>query len=496
MKLFSRIAIFCALMAVVPLPRVLAQPASTLHLLSNTERTQAVHTSRLAVRSPRVALNWIAHQRGVAVAQLGRDGSSIQVRFRDGAEFVVLPKTVMPTTVSADLRSLLRHVPSPHQRDTAAGARAAVLLPFADELKEGPNAGQAESTVLKAAGFQVETYLNRDVTVSLLEHLADYSAVYMETHSGLLSNGDAIVNTAETDISKYKDLYNEHSVVQALSAGASELYVAVVSKFVDLHVGRFRDSSFFFLNGCDLLPATVFWGALSRKNLFTMISWDNHIDSQFAITSAAFMFNELGKGSSVGDAYAAAKAAGQATGPTDDGGTANLGFLGDGSVTLTRARDGAPAPVQATATPTATPTPAATDTATATPQPTVTPASPSLNFDSLAVVDASGHRPRRFRVGTLVYSEERFTGKSIKGTGKASISQTYAYWRSSKARWVQGDRPLLQKSVPVMNGHHSHRIKYQIPAALSPAYTRIRIAVSVTFHGKQQKRTAVIAITR
>jgi hypothetical protein len=248
-------------------------------------------------------------------------------------------------------------------------------MPFADELGEGANAGQTEIDTLKAAGFSVDVYRNADVSVDLLTHLADYSVVYLETHSGTLDDGDAILDTSSQDTKQYAAYLKDGTVRQALAAGSNDLYLAITAEFIQKHVGTFAPSSLLYLDGCDVLHAQVFWGALEAKGVDTLITWDSHIYSGASQAAAQFMFGQLGNGESVSAALAAANSAGLGSGLGDQG-TAHLGFVGDGDDTLARALSHY-APT-ATPTPTDTPTPTATtaDPPTSTPTPVVKKACP------------------------------------------------------------------------------------------------------------------------
>src|SRR5947209_5659599 len=141
MKIPTRLILLCAGLALLPLPRAFAhsqsQSAAGSSLLSASDRKAALTASRIGVRSPRQARTWLRRQRTVALAQMGRDGQTLDVHFRDGAELALLPRAVHRATLRTQA-SQLRPLVSAH--DTPAG-KAIVLEPFADELGLGANAG-------------------------------------------------------------------------------------------------------------------------------------------------------------------------------------------------------------------------------------------------------------------------------------------------------------------------------------------------------------------
>ncbi|MGH2411288.1 MAG: hypothetical protein ACRDGS_13100, partial [Chloroflexota bacterium] len=257
----------------------------------------------------------------------------------------------------------LRHVTGGAANDPAAAPKAAVLMPFASELNEGANAGQAEVDALQKAGFQVDVFRNQDVTIDLMTTLGSYSAVYMESHSGLLANGDAILVTGSTDGSKYKKYLppayapgGDNTVQPAIVDGATGEYLAIVAGFIQQHMNSFPDSSLLYFDGCDLLSATKFWGALQAKNADTMVSWDNHIFSSSSELAAQYMFSQLASGETVSQSLDATGKAGMASGYGDQG-IAHLGYLGDGADTLALSLSHATPIATPTETPTATSTP-------------------------------------------------------------------------------------------------------------------------------------------
>jgi hypothetical protein len=292
---------------------------------------------------------------------MGTDGQTLDVHFRDGGEMAMLPRATHLTAMKLH-PSKLR--PMISVRDTTPG-KAIVLEPFADELGLGPDAGQGEVAPLQAAGFSVDVLRNSQVTVATMKNLSNYSVVYVETHSGTLGDGDAIVLTRQTSSAGISDLFKDGSVAQGIAYGDQALYIAIKAQFVLKHMGKFPNGSVIFLNGCELLGANVLWDAFHQQNVATMISWDNKVINTLDEQAADFMFPRLAHGESISASIEEAKAINLGT-STFENTVAHLGYLGDGDNTFTNALHGVLPP---TATPTVTTTALPTATSTATPRP-------------------------------------------------------------------------------------------------------------------------------
>lgn len=368
------LGIAIVLLSLPQLPAV-ARGAPGSHPVSASDLTLARHVSHLAARSPGAARQWATEQPGIIRVVLGRDRATLDLFFHDGAELVVLPRTPRSRPFIPLFRASHSAAGAP------AGGRAVVLEPFQDELGLPANAGQIVVDNLKKAGFTVDIFRNNQVTVNLLLHMSDYSVIYLETHSGTLQNGDAILNTASTDYTNYKAYMSEYggdgSVKQALSAGTGTIYLAITGKFVAAHVPLFPDSSFIYLDGCDIYGADLFWHDLQSKNVGAMVTWDSHVFQPSAETADEYMFGQLAAGKSLTESLDYTAAAGYAVGLGDQG-TAHLKMRGDGRITLEKARTEATPEPTATDTPTVTPTPGPTDTATPSPSATATPAAKRL----------------------------------------------------------------------------------------------------------------------
>src|SRR5947209_7593510 len=107
---------------------------STFVPLSASDRRIAFRASHLAPGHPLRALRWLTDAGSVARADLGRDGVTIQIYFRDGSTVALLPRTI---------ERVAEPSPAPiHAHRAATGStRAVVLEPFADDLGFGPTAG-------------------------------------------------------------------------------------------------------------------------------------------------------------------------------------------------------------------------------------------------------------------------------------------------------------------------------------------------------------------
>jgi hypothetical protein len=317
----------------------------------------------------------------VARAEIGPDGATVEITFRDGAHLAMVGSRVQRVRLDiADLRPRRKLDQAP-----GSSARAAILEPFADELVYGLQSTQAETTALSGAGFTVDVALNHGVTVDLMEHLADYAFVYMETHSGILPGGEAAVVTGDTNEIKYVDLFNDGSLQQVTVQGQTTpvTYDAITTTFVKKHLGTFPDSSLIYLSGCKMLASPDFWQALHAHNAATLVSWDGTVLSSASAASAQFVMAHLATGESVDASVSAAKSAG--LGQSDYGTeTAHLGYFGDGAVTLARAL------AHATSTPMPTATGPSTPSVTNPPSPTAEPVVVQTPTDSATVLPTPG----------------------------------------------------------------------------------------------------------
>lgn len=300
-------------------------------------------------------------------------GHTVEVRFVDGAQVEILPRSAAVTHPAAETRPALLQSGQRLMDQTGplpALGRALVLEPFAGELGLGPDAGQGEADALRRAGFTVTILRDSAVTLSVMQTMSQYAFVYIETHSNSLSSGgDAVIATAETDAAPYASLVADGSLKQVTVAGDSQnIYLAITGVFISRHLGDFPHDSIMFVNGCSVLNAPLFWNALQQRNVDALIGWDNEVPGTFSAEAGKYTVNQLGASDSVAGSVAATLEQGLGIGISDTG-PARLGFEGDGADTLAAALGNSPAAPAATAT--STPSPTATPTST--PSPTATP---------------------------------------------------------------------------------------------------------------------------
>jgi|SRR5579884_1532917 len=334
---------------VVPARTSAATPANWQSVLSRAS-LQLRHEGRSAV-----ARSLRAHA-GVAAVNLGADGRTLIVTFRHGPEAAILPAgRPRPLTLTSGRV----------QTEAAPGSagRAVVLEPFATELGLGPHAGDLQAQFLEDAGYSVDQLYDGAVTVDEMEKLDQYNVVDIDTHSGANQYGEGVMATGEPygDDPSLQPWVKEMSVMPTTVAGTSQLYYGVLSHFFVAHESRFPPNALVFVNGCDLLEATVFWQALAYQGVGAMVSWDGLVEPGDAETSGNLLIANLTSGMSVSDAISAVLRVGAGTSVVN-GTTSRLGYLGNGNLTLAEGSE-----------PTPTPTPAST----AAPSPTVAPTVPA-----------------------------------------------------------------------------------------------------------------------
>lgn len=309
----------------------------------------AARATLLAGSNPGSAIRYL-HREGEA-AQLGRDGRTILTRVH-GRELAILPRYVTALDRAAR-HALLR----PASRSAVPANRSAIVLePFAAELGLGEGAGAPEAQALQSLGYNVTTLHDSQVTLATMATLPQYSVIYMETHSGVLPDGDAVVATAQTDTRGLDALFSDHSVMQVTVAGDAHrtLYVGITGQYIAQHLGTFPGNSLVYLNGCSALAAPRFWAALQSHGVATLVSWDHDAVYSTEDQAAHFVFDGLAAGDSVSAALQAARSNGVGSSFVGDT-TAHLGALGNASLVLTAPKSPPATTPTATATPTATP---------------------------------------------------------------------------------------------------------------------------------------------
>jgi hypothetical protein len=351
-----------------------ASIAASPHTVASAAGTPDARVlSRASLQRGHDAPKLVIRQPAVVSASIGNDHQTVDVRFRDGMRAAILPR--LQRYVAVQRLAPLARSAAPTKVPSAP--QAAVWEPFAAELGLGPNAGDVEVQQLQAAGFAVDQKYDTNVTIAQLATLSRYNVVYMHTHSGVSSGGDGVVASGELAngdpaVAPY---LQDGSVITVGVAGSSQQYYGITSKFISAHEGTFPANSLLFLNGCALLRATTFWQALHARGAASLVSWDQNAAAKDDYLSAAAFFNVMGGGQSVSSAISTLRAAGYGA-SSDNGVSATLGYIGDGSVTLRSAAVGGsvnPTSPPTTNTPspsaTSTPIPVATSTRTATPAP-------------------------------------------------------------------------------------------------------------------------------
>lgn len=369
MSVRLRITLLLALCAVT----VLA-PRSALAVATGSVEHQVLeHASLLLGHEPPArVIGWLHGQPSVRQVRLGPDGQTLHIFFRDGRDAYILPAHISGVRLPLDSSGGL---PRPLARSRQqAGARAAVLEPFATELNMGAGAGDPEVKALQQAGFQVDQGYDQAVTVNTMASLSSYNVVYMHTHTGPTGNGDGVVATGQIAAgcpSIPSQLAAAGVVCTGVAGDTTHAYYGITSRFVSTSMGAFPRDAFLFLNGCELLGATTFWNALASRGVGVMVSWDNWSATYDDYLSGAALMNQMAQGASVAGALNTLRANGYGTSHTEKG-ASTLGYLGDGTVTLARAAGGrinAPTPTPLPTTP-PTKVPAPTSQPTAAPSPT------------------------------------------------------------------------------------------------------------------------------
>ncbi len=174
------------------------------------------------------------------------------------------------------------------------------------------------------------------------------------------------------------------------------------------------------------------------------------------------------------------------------------GFRGNDSLNTVEVYDaGAPSSPH----PSATPIPASTPTPH--PQPTRTPVPRHhrlihawVGFHRLSIIDVHHVVRRWFHRGDVLYSRDVYRGHHIHGIGTLTLAQSYQYWNATRRHWVAGLHPLPSQPEPVTNGPRTAYLMYEVPRSLSPAFTAIRITVTLRFHRHAQSHAITIRLIR
>ncbi|HZU13727.1 MAG TPA: hypothetical protein VFB58_12880 [Chloroflexota bacterium] len=454
---------------------------------------------------------WLRHQPGVARAGIGRDHRTIDIHFTDGREMLVLPAALHATRLAPVARRLHAAL-RPLARLADPTPQAAVLEPFAAELGAGNHVGDVEVQDLQSAGFQVTQAYNSAVTVELMTTLPRYQVVYMNTHTGTSANGDGVVATDElvygnNDPSLLPYL-NDGSIVPVGVAGdVTDAFYAITARFVSLHMGQFSHDSLIFVNGCALLPATAFWGALASKGAGVLISWSGDVAEYDDYLSAAALFNQMDSGASVQGAINTLLANGY--GRSSSGGTTStIGFEGDGTITLARAAAGTPVTTPsptATPLPTATPSPTGTTVPTPTPRPTAT-ASPTVSPPPVSLHVTAAHaqvKPGQTQsitvqgpAGVTVPVQIHYPNgvvQSLSSALSSSGSGTIAYRQPGSEISRRGRRVTVTASLGGVSARTTYALRYgHVDLAVPPLHAGKSLSLAVHSAARSQVTVTIM----
>jgi hypothetical protein len=478
-RVFAAVAALLTLLALRPLSGHAAQAASG-HSDAALLRTAAL---RLGTHQPHEVAGWMRHRDGVRSAVVGRDGRTLDVRFADGEEMLVLPKAVRAEHLSA-LSPARMGALRPHLN---TGARAAVLEPFATELGLGSDAGTPEVNALQATGFTVTTGIDQQVSVDSLLSLSQDNVVYLHTHAGVNAYGAGVVASGEPADGDpaVSPFIADGSVMVVGVSGSNQQYYGITAQFITGHVALLRPGSLFFINGCALLNATDFWSALHSAGAGVLVSWDADATNSDNYLSGAAFFNVMkSDGASVASAIATLKGAGYGTSSVN-GAPATLGFLGDGSITLaSAAASGAANP------PTATPTQFVFPTLTPTPHATLTPTAARVPTSTPLPTSTATPRPTATFTATPVPLGIAGLAATVKGGQTVNFDLHAAPGGVAAVHVTYPDGEALDSTVPVGTDGLAH-VSFHLPDS---RITRESRRASVTIHEGTQTTTAEFTI--
>lgn len=373
--------LFRVLVLLAPLVTAIAPaPQRPGPVISAAERSVVRQAALALTREPAAQVaRRLRRDSSVMSAGVGLDGKSVSMTFSNGTPAIVLPAPLSKVRERGVNQS---GQPMVRAKAAADGPRAVVLEPFYSELGLAPSEGAQEASDLESAGFQVDQKYDSEVDVATMASLSQYSVVYMLVHSGVNQYGEGVIATGEVvqdgpappDVAPY---LADHTVMVTGVAGSTTEYYGVLSGFFQNHEATFPSDSLIFINGCSLLKASRVWNALASKGVGSMVTWDDEVMSVDEEAAASAFLNAFLQGDSVADSVAAVLASGHGRsygGPNP----AQIGYLGDGALTLPAVLDPPPTPTPTpTSPPTLIPTAAPTPTPTAS-EPAGLPPVPSL----------------------------------------------------------------------------------------------------------------------
>lgn len=181
------------------------------------------------------------------------------------------PARLSPTPTSA---------PTPEARKAAIVDQIALAYP-------NPEFVARALTYLKDAGFDVDVYEGKDVTVEFYRTLPtrDYKLIVIRTHSTNFLDekpgGPVFLFTSEPyEKSRYvrEQLTNQIGSARVLYDDNAPLYFAIISGFVrQSMVGRF-DDTLIIIGGCQSLGSLGLASALVERGASAVVGWDEWVD--------------------------------------------------------------------------------------------------------------------------------------------------------------------------------------------------------------------------
>lgn len=176
--------------------------------------------------------------------------------------------------------------PTPTSRPIP-GARKAAIVDQIALAYPNPEFVKRALTYLEDAGFDVDVYEGKDVTVEFYRALPSkgYKLILLRTHSTNILNetqrGPVFLFTSEPyDKHRYvrEQLTSQIGSAKVLYDDDAPLYFAVVSRFVrQSMIGRFNDT-LIIIGGCQSLGTLDLASALVERGASAVIGWDEWVD--------------------------------------------------------------------------------------------------------------------------------------------------------------------------------------------------------------------------
>lgn len=166
---------------------------------------------------------------------------------------------------------------------------------------------QATTDMLETAGYAVDYYRGREVTVELYRNLPkhDYDVVILRVHSGLVAEIDETTGT-ET-LTDYVSLfsgepYSETKYVEEVEAGPLGIasnyedgpeYFGIGPTFIESSMNGNFDDTKIILMGCDGLRAERTARAFLSRGAATFVSWDKPVSATHTDAATELLLRHL-----------------------------------------------------------------------------------------------------------------------------------------------------------------------------------------------------------